>query len=796
MKTHARVLIIGGGVTGCGLAYHLTKLGWADIVLVEKNELTAGATWHAAGHVMHYSNGAILTKLQKETTDLFPTLEHETGQPVGFHRSGAIRLIVHPDQQIEYRRAVAKAELFGVEMEIVAPQRVKELFPLLQTRDLLGGVYTPGDGHVDPSMLTFAYAKGARMGGVEINTQCKVTGLDWRGDHWQASTVKGTIRAEIIVNCAGMWAPELAAMLGVRLPLIVFMHQHMVTEDHPAVAALDRELVLIRDSINGFNCRQEGKGLLSGVYEHAPEFVFVDGIPPEFGKELMTPNLDRSADFIARAIERVPALGEVGIRMVYNGPTSRTPDHQPLLGPMPGLPNCFIAAGYAAGFVQASFTRQVAQWIVEGEPGTDMSEFDVRRFVPYGNREFAFRTVHAAHAFSNTPGYPHGERGAGRPARTSPLYDRLATAGAVYGVRNGWEVPNYFAAEQAPPKPVPGFTRPHWFGPAGDECRSAARAVGILDLSYLAKFEVTGTAAATALDAVLHGVLPEHDGGVARCPMLTARGGIATLLTVVRLAADHFLLLGPGEYEARDADDLGRRLAQHGALFRNVTGAHSILLVTGPHARELLATCCRSDLSVSLSEMDFPPETARQASLGYAPATIVRHEETGLGDWLVVVPSDFARPLYEVLRQAGAAHGAVDIGMRAWDALRLEHGTPVVGLDIDRTMPPSEAGLVPADRRATSRRSRDGEAMQLVRLRVSSGQNDPYQNDVVRYRGKVVGLVRGGGLGHLGGASLAFAVIPASAATADTALAVEIYGTSHPATVLPWPSGATHPQTE
>ncbi len=794
MKTQARVLIIGGGVTGCGLAYHLSKLGWSDIVLVEKNELTAGATWHAAGHLMHYSNGAILTKLQKETTDLFPKLEQETGQSVGFHRSGAIRLISHPDQQIEYRRAVAKAELFGVEMEIVGPQRVKELFPLIDTRELLGGVYTPGDGHVDPSMLTFAYAKGARTGGVEINTQCKVTGLDWHGDHWQVSTVKGVIRAEIIVNCAGMWAPELAAMLGVRLPLIVFMHQHMVTEDHPAVVALDRELVLIRDSINGFNCRQEGKGLLSGVYEHAPEFVFVDGIPPAFGKELMTPNLDRSADFIARAIERVPALGEVGIRMVYNGPTSRTPDHQPLLGPLPGVPNCYIAAGYAAGFVQAGFTRQIAQWMVEGEPDTDMTEFDVRRFAPYGNREFAFRTVHAAHAFSNTPGYPHGERGAGRPARTSPLYDRLAAAGAVYGVRNGWEVPNFFTAGPTPPKPLPGFARPYWFDAAGRECRAAARAAGILDLSYLAKFDVAGSAAATALGAVLHGALPDHDGGVARCAMLTARGGVATLFTVVRLAADHFLLLGPGEHEARDADDLGRRLAPDRALFRNVTGAYSILLVTGPRALELLATCSHSDLLISLRDMDFPPETARQASLGYAPATIVRHEETGLGDWLVIVPSDFARPLYEALREAGVALGAVDIGVRAWDALRLEHGTPVVGLDIDRTMLPSEAGLVPGDHRATP--SREGEAMQLVRLRVNSGHNDPYQNDVVRYRGKAVGLVRGGGFGHLAGTGLAFAVIPAALATEDTALAVEIYGTLHPATVLPWPSSEMQPQTE
>jgi dimethylglycine dehydrogenase len=787
MKKHARVLIIGGGVTGCGLAYYLTKLGWSDIVLVEKNELTSGATWHAAGHVMHYSNGAILSKLQKETTDLFPVLERETGQAVGFHQSGAVRLIVHPDQQIEYRRAVAKAELFGVEMEIIGPQRVKELFPLLQIDGLFGGVYTPGDGHVDPSMLTFAYAKGARMGGVEINTQCKVTGLDWRADHWRVATVNGTIQAEIIVNCAGMWAPELAAMLGVRLPLIVFMHQHLVTEDHPAVAALDRELVLIRDSINGFNCRQEGKGLLSGVYEHAPEFVFVNGIPPEFGKELMTPNLDRSADFIARAIERVPALGEVGIRMVYNGPTSRTPDHQPLLGPLPGVPNCFIAAGYAAGFVQAGFTRQVAQWIAEGEPDTDMSEFDVRRFAPYGNREFAFRTVHAAHAFSNAPGYPHGEREAGRPARTSPLYDRLAAVGAIYGVRNGWEVPNFFAAGETPLRPPAAFARPYWFVAVGNECRAAAHTAGILDLSFLAKFEIAGPQAETALGAVLTGALPRRDGDVTRCAMLTPRGGIATMLIVVRLAADHFLLIGPGEYEARDADDLARRLARQSVGFRNVTGAIAMLLVTGPRARDLLTECTRSDLTFSLGEEHFPTGTAQQGSLGYAPVTIVRHDETGLGNWLVAVPSDFARPLYEVLRQAGGPFGAVDIGVRAWDALRLEHGTPTVGLDIDRTLSPMEAGLAASDLGGPSRSSNGRETRRLVRLRVNSGEQDPYQNDVVSHRGRAVGLVRSGGFGHLGRMSLAFAVIPASLATAGTSLEVEIYGRRHPAIVLPGP---------
>ncbi len=470
--------------------------------------------------------------------------------------------------------------------------------------------------------------------------------------------------------------------------------------------------------------------------------------------------------------------------MVYNGPTSRTPDHQPLLGPLPGVPNCFIAAGYAAGFVQAGFTRQVAQWIVDGEFDTDMTEFDVRRFALHGNREFAFRTVHAAHAFSNTPGYPHGERGAGRPARTSPLYDRLAAEGAIYGVRNGWEVPNFFTAGETPPKSLRGFARPHWFGLAASECRAAARAAGILDLSFLSKFDVAGPQAEAALEAALAGMLPRDDGGVARCPMLTARGGIATMLTVVRLAADHFLLIGPGEHEARDADDLQRRLAAHAAAFRNVTGALALILVTGPRARELLADCARSDLTLALDDAQFHPKR-----LGAGIARLrAGHDHTPTKPAWVTGWWSFRRispgRWYEVLRQAGALVGAVDIGMRAWDALRLEHGTPIAGLDIDRTMTPSEAGLVASSLGVPARPGRDGEPMRLVRLRVSSGQNDPYQNDVVSYRGNAVGLVRSGGFGHLGAGSLAFAVIPATLATAGTALEVEIYGTRQPAVVL------------
>ncbi|MFI5015236.1 MAG: FAD-dependent oxidoreductase [Hyphomicrobiales bacterium] len=788
MKQQARALIIGGGVTGCGLAYHLTKLGWSEVVLVEKNELTAGATWHAAGHVMHYASSALLTRLQKETTDLLPLLERETGQNVGFHQTGAVRLITAPEQSIEFRRAVAKAAVLGVDMDIVSPEEVKRHFPLINTEGLIGGLYTPGDGHVDPSSLTYAYAKGARLGGVEINTHTKVESMKWRGDAWEVRTTKGAIRAEYVINCAGMWAPEIAAMVGIELPLIVFMHQHLVTDDHPAVAALHRELVLIRDPIGGFNCRQEGKGFLSGVYEHAPEFVFVDGIPPAFGRELMTPNFDRSADFIAHAIKRVPALGEVGVKMVYNGPTSRTPDHQPLFGPVPGVPNHFIAAGYAAGFVQAGFTKYVAQWIVGGEPELDLSELDVRRFGVHANREFTFAVVRAGHAFSNLPSYPYGERSAGRPARMSALYDRLDQAGAVFGVRNGWEVPNWFARGGAPRGEQLGFRRPSWFAAVGEECREAARVAGILDLSYAAKLEVSGPGAFAALDRAFACRLPEADGGVALGPMLTVHGGVATMMMIARLAADHFLLIGPGEHEARDLDDLHRRLPRDETVqLRNVSGHYALLLVTGPRAKELLAAAARSDLSVSFAETAFPEAQLHKMGLGNAPAIVIRRDETGCGDWLVLVSMDFARSLYDGLHRVGEAFGAIDIGLRAWDAMRLERGVPKIGIDIDRTLTAEEAGLghlVAWDKgpfvgreaaRACPARRR------LVLLEVQSGDVDPYENDTVIANGRAIALVRTGGYGYRIGKSLAFVALPLELAVADDAFEVEIYGQRFPA---------------
>lgn len=781
MTEQARVVVIGGGVAGCGLAYHLTRLGWRDVLLLEKNELTAGATWHAAGHVMHYASSALLTRLQKETTDLLPLLERETGQCVGFHRTGALRLITRDDQFIEFRRAVAKAGALGMEMDIVSPARARELFPLMREEGLRGAVWTPGDGHCDPSGVTFAYARGARDQGARIRTQCQVKALAWTGSEWRIETTKGPVIAEYVVNCAGMWAQEIANMVGVTLPLIVFMHQHLVTEEHPAVSALTEELVLIRDPAGGFNCRQEGRGLLSGVYEHSPQFVFVDGIPQAFGRELMAPDYDRSADFIARAIERVPALGEVGIKMVYNGPTSRTPDHQPLLGPVPGLRNHFIAAGFAAGFVQAGFTRYVAQWLTEGEPELDLSELHVARFGVHADRAYAFDVVRAGHAFSNTPSYPYTERSAGRPAQTDPLYDRQVAANACFGVRAGIEIVNWYAPPGIEPAEQPRFGRPAWQDIVASECAHVAIKAGLFDLADRYCFEVSGSGAAGFLARVLASALPAP-GASAPGLLLTVRGTVATLLTVVRPRPDRFLLVGSGEHRVWDLDVLRNLLsgAEAEAQVTDQTGGCVRLLLSGPAAPDVISRCAAADLA---APSPLPHDFGGLLQFDYVPVVAARVDETATGDWLLIAPAELARRLHEVLHAHGAGAGLRDTGLRALDLLRLEAGEPVPGVDVDRTTTPEEAGLdhlVQATQAGVS----TGPNRRRVMLEVDAVDGDAYRNDPVLAGDAGVGLVGSGGFGPRCGLSLAQALLPAEFSAAGTRLGVEILGQRRAATVL------------
>ena len=782
----ARVVVIGGGIIGCGVLYHLARLGWSDALLVEKNELTAGATWHAAGNLTHYSGSSLLGRVQRETTEAFATLEAETGQAVGFHRAGSIRLATRPEQGIENRRNLAKARMAGVTMELVDRDRIREIHPFVVLDGVLGGAWTPDDGHVDPSSVTQALAKGARARGAAIRTRTKVLDIHRAGDEWLVETEGGPIRCEHVVNAAGMWAPEIAAMVGARLPFVIFMHQHMVTEDHLALVAREREIPTIRDPFGGFNVRQEGRGLLFGVYEHAPVFWARDGVPPEFGQEVMTPELDRSTDFIEAAMRRVPLLTEVGVKAIYNAPTSRTPDHNPLLGPLPGLRNFHMAAGFAAGIMQSGLARYVAEWVVEGEPSIDLAALDVRRYGAHADRAYTYATVGARHTFDFDIAWPHGEEAAGRPAKTSALYDRLAARGAVHGARNGWEVPLWFAPPGTAARDEPSFGRANWWPHVGTECRAVAAGAGLLDLSSLATFEVGGPGAAAFLDRVCACRLPAVGDSVL-APLLAHSGGVAALLLLARVGAERFQLTGPSGRETHDFDFLSRQLpAAGGVRLENATDRTGALLLAGPRATDILASL--------MGEM--PTDGIRETRIGYASARLLRVGTTGEVAWEIHHAMEYQIGLHDALAAAGAEFGLVDFGLRAFDSMRLEVGQPAWGLDLGaRSSPigtPVERYIDFAKSEFIGRETAckvhaEGPSHRLACLRIETADADPYPGDPVLDGDRIVTLVGSAGHGHRVGHGIALASLPAALAAPGTDLSVEILGEARPATVVEAP---------
>jgi dimethylglycine dehydrogenase len=790
----ARVVVIGGGIIGCGVLYHLARLGWSDSVLVEKNELTAGATWHAAGNLTHYSGSTLLGRVQRETTEGFAALEAETGQAVGFHQAGSIRVATRPEQLIENRRNLAKARMAGVTMELIDRDRIREIHPFVALDGVLGGAWTPEDGHVDPSSVTQALAKGARARGAAIRTRTKVLDILRVGDGWRVETDGGAIRCEHVVNAAGMWAPEIAAMVGARLPFVIFMHQHMVTEEHPVLVAREREIPTIRDPFGGFNVRQEGRGLLFGVYEHTPVFWARDGIPPEFGQEVMTPELDRSTDFIEAAMRRVPLLAEVGVKAIYNAPTSRTPDHNPLLGPLPGLRDFHMAAGFAAGIMQSGLARYVAEWIVEGEPSIDLAALDVRRYAGHAGRAYTYATVGARHTFDFDIAWPHGEEDAGRPAKTSALYDRLAARGAVHGARGGWEVPLWFASPCTAARDEPAFGRANWWPHVGAECRAVAAGAGLLDLSSLATFEVAGPGAAAFLDRVCACRLPAV-GGSTPAPLLAPSGGVAALLLLARLGDERFQLTGPPAREAHDFDCLWRHLPDAGGVrLENVTDRTGALLLAGPRSRDILLSLLGEAPTNGLGEA--PTDGIREARVGYAPVRLLRVGSTGEVAWEIHHAMEYQIGLHDALAVAGADLGLVDFGLRAFESMRLEMGHPAWGLDLGARSSPvgtrleryidfAKPGFIGRD--AVRGAREDGPSHRLACLRVETTEADPYPGDPVLDGGRIVALVGSAGHGHRTGHGIALARLPAALAAPGTALSVEILGEVLPATVVEAP---------
>ena len=796
MRTHARAVVIGGGIVGCSVLYHLAKLGWSDSVLLEKADLTHGSTWHAAGLLPLFNMSYAVGQLHKVSIDLYQRLEAETGQAVSFHQTGNLRLATSHERMDEYRKYCGTANTIGVPFEMIGPTEIAAKWPLCETGGLVGALFHPDDGHVAPADVTQALAIGARAGGAEINRNTEVVAIARaRNGEWTVKTAAGDVTAEVVVTATGAWAREVGAMVGLDVPMIPVEHQYLVTEEVPELeerkAAGLAELPVLRESDASYYIREEREGLILGPYEAGARAWAVEGVPKHFGQELLAPDIDRLQPYIEAAIARVPMLGRAGIKQCINGPIPYTPDGNPLIGPAYGLSNFYLCEGFSFGITSAGGAGKVlAEWIVEGEPSIDLLAVDARRFGAYANARYT--ELKNVEAYENvfTIHYPDEERPAARPAKTSPCHERLAAHGAVWGQRYGWERPNWFAPEGIEARDECSFRRTNYFGPVGDECRAVRERAGLIDITSFAKFEVSGAGAHAALDGLLANALPGAVGRMRLAHALTQRGGVRSEFTITRLGPDRFYLVSSGAAERYDHDLLLKRLLAPDVRVENLTSAYGVLVVTGPRAREVLAPLTAADLSNAA----FPWLTAREITLGLAGVRALRVNFVGELGWELHHPIEVQNHLFDCLMAAGEGFGMALVGMRAMDALRIEKSYRMWGLDLTREYTAWEAGLERfvsldkghfAGREALIEQRRSGVPQRFVTLEVEAEDADALGNEPIWQGARMVGRATSGAYGHTLGKSLALAYLEAALAAPGTALEIEILGARRAATVIP-----------
>ncbi|MDA1071410.1 MAG: FAD-dependent oxidoreductase [Proteobacteria bacterium] len=792
MKTHARVVVIGGGVLGCSIAYHLTKAGCADVLLLERAELTSGSTWHAAANIHAMHGNASLARLQDYTIKIYDRLEEETGQSVGLHRCGGLYLATSQERFDELKIQRARARYLGQEFEIVGPEEIRKLNPLVKMDRVLGGMWGASDGHVDPSGVTQAFAKGARMGGATIERECPVTALTQRSDGgWDVATPKGNVVAETVINVAGLWAREVAALAGYHLPLMPMEHQYVVTENVPEIEALGKEMPLTRDQDGEFYMRQEGKGLLLGCYERHGVHWAIDGTPLDFGMQLFPDAIERMEKNMEAAMTIIPAFGNAGLKRVVNGPMIWSPDAAALVGPIPGLKNHFCAAGMIPGFSQsAGVGWALAAWVLEGEPPLDMMPLDVSRFGDWAGQGYVLARTAENYGKRFAISYPGEERLAGRPLKTSPVYDLMKDKGAVMGASYGFERPLWFAGKGEEPRDILTFRRPNWFGAVKRECKGLREGVGMIEISGFSKFEVEGPKAEAFLDQVLACRLPQKIGRTVLAPMLNRKGGIIGDFTVTRLGDQLFYIVGAGAAERFHMRWFADHMPASGVAIRPVTLQRAGFAIAGPNARTLLGRLTRADLSNAA----FPFLSTREIEVAMTPVRAMRIAFTGDLGYELHVPAEYQRALYHGLMEAGADLGLTLAGSRALDSLRLEKSYGRWGTEYTADTTPMEAGLdrfVKLDKgsfigkQALERAGNEGPRYKLATITVDADKADCWGSEPVLQDGKVVGVVSSGGYGHHVDRSIAMVYVNPDLADDAGGLEVEILGEMRKARLEP-----------
>ena len=790
MTEHARAVVIGGGVGGTSVAYHLAELGWRDVVLVERAALTSGSTFHSAGLVGQLRSTVTLTKMMMYGVELYRRLAAETGVDPSWHEVGSLRLASSRERYKELQRQAGWAKTFGLPVELISAREAQQRFPLMSTEGVLGAVFLPTDGWLDPSGLAQALAAGARRRGVTIRTDTRVvdvrtargrvTGIEV--EHGGDRTV---IQSEVVVNAAGMFAPEIGLLAGVTVPIVPMAHEYLFTEP---VEGVSPGFATMRDPDNLCYFREEVGGLCMGGYERHPAPWGLDGIPPDFNGRLLAPDWPRFEEIMAGAIRRVPAIENAGVTRMINGPEAFTPDNEFILGESE-VRGFFLAAGFCAHGIAGAggIGRQMASWIVEGEPELDLWKMDIRRFgAQYRSRTYTLARSIENYATYYDIHYPNEERQAGRPLRLSPTYERLTALGCVFGEKSGWERPNWFESNAAlgdeSLRPH-GWAGEHWSPAIGAEALATRRAAALFDETSFAKIEVSGAAACDFLQRLCANDVDRPVGSIVYTSMLNSRGGIECDFTVTRLAADRFFIVTGTAFGNHDLGWIRKHAPEDGGVtVADVTSARACLGLWGPAARDILAPLTTDDVS----DVAFPYLSARSIAVGNVPLLALRVTYVGELGWELYPPMEYGLTLWDILWEAGRSHGLVPGGYRGIDALRLEKGYRVWSSDITPEETPYEAGLgfaVKLDkgvdfigREALARAKAVGPRKRLRCLVLDDPRSVALGNEPVRVGSEIVGRVTSGGYGYAVERSIAYAYLPPDVPIGSRA-EVEVFGT-------------------
>jgi dimethylglycine dehydrogenase len=789
MKSSARAVVIGGGVVGASVLYHLARAGWTDVLLLEKSELTSGSTWHAAGGMHTFNGEANISRLQKYTIDLYREIEALSGQSCGLHPNGGLMLAATPGELDSLKLICSRARYLGMETRMITLAEALELNPLIDPSHFIGALWRADGGHCDPSGTTQAYVKAARALGAQAERFTRVTALSQRRDgSWDVVTDKGTVHAEHVVNCAGLWAREVGQLVGIELPVLAMEHHYLITEDIPELRGRARELVNTTDYAGEIYLRQERAGVLIGTYELHGIVWSPLKTPDDFAMQLLPEDTERLAPYFEVGFRHFPALGRVGIRKAVNGPFTFAPDGNPLVGPVRGLRNFWVACAVMAGFSQGGGIGLVlSRWMAEGDPGQDIISMDVARFGAFASPKYTALKVPENYSRRFRLAYPNEELPAARPVRRSPIYEQLKAAGAVMGANFGLENALWFAPPGVPPSETPTYRRSEAFPIVRAECQAVRSAVGLYETTNYGKYEVSGRGARAWLDRVFASRIP-RPGRFALAPMLNPAGRIVGDLSIACLAEDRYLVVGSGFAEEFHLRWFWASEPPPDVYVRSAASTLTGFSIAGPRARELLQPLVRIDLSA----VAFKLFQVRETAVGFAPAVLTRAGFTGELGYEVWTTPDYCATLYDDLRDAGRELGLTHFGGRALSSLRLEKAYGSFNKDFRPDYTPGETGLdrfVDFDKpeftgRAAALAERAaGPKRRFVVMEVADADAEVVGYESIMKDGAAVGYVTSGAYGHCVGKSLAAGYVPAALAREGARFEIDILGELRAATV-------------